>query len=323
MGAEHRARSEPFVADDAVTGAAAEARRARPDEFVGGALLLATSVLFGAVVVLGKVASHSGLAVASLLAFRFAVAAAILAAALIVLRRPLAAAKGEGGRLLALGVAGYAVESGLFFAALPHGTVPAVTLLFFTYPVFVAVIAAASGKGLPGWLLGAALAAAVAGAAVVVIGGGRAAIDPTGVGFALGSALMFSLYLLGADAVLRRTDSLTGATWVSAAAAVALASWAVATRSAQWPRGWHQWGPVLGMAVCTSGAFFCLFAGLRRLGAVRTAIISTTEPLAAAGLAVAFLEESLHLATVLGGILILSAAVAASIARTPPSEPGP
>src|SRR5439155_23470811 len=206
MGAEHRARSEPFVADDAVTGAAAEARRARPDEFVGGALLLATSVLFGAVVVLGKVAGHSGLAVASLLAFRFAVAAAILAAALIVLRRPLAAAKGEGGRLLALGVAGYAVASGLFFAALPHGTVPAVTLLFFTYPVFVAVIAAASGKGLPGWLLGAALAAAVAGAAVVVIGGGRAAIDPTGVGFALGSALMFSLYLLGADAVLRRTD---------------------------------------------------------------------------------------------------------------------
>jgi len=304
-----------------VTGEATAARRARSDELVGGALLLATSVLFGAVVVLGKVAGRSGLAVPSLLAFRFAVAAVILAAALVVLRRPLAAAKGEGRRLFALGVAGYAVESGLFFAALPHGTVPAVTLLFFTYPVFVAVLAAATGKGLPGWLLGMALAAAVAGAAIVVVAGGRAAIDPTGVGFALGSALMFSLYLLGADAVLHRTDSLTGAMWVSVAAAVALASWALATGSAQWPRGWHQWGPVLGMAVCTSGAFFCLFAGLRRLGAVRTAIISTAEPLAAAGLALAFLGDSLHRGTVLGGVLILSAAVAASIARTTPPEP--
>jgi drug/metabolite transporter (DMT)-like permease len=296
--------------------AATTPRRTASDDVVGGTLVVLTSIQFGAVVVLGKVADHSGLREAPLLAFRFTIAALLLAGALLALRLPLVAARGEGWRLLVLGVAGYAVEAGLFFAALPQGTVPAVTLLFFTYPVFVSVIAAATGRGLPGWLLGAALASAVTGAAIVVLAGGRAAIDATGVAFALGSAFTFSLYLTGADVVLKRTNSLAGAMWVSGAAAVALFCWAGATGTAEWPRGWHQWGPVLGMAACTAGAFFCLFAGLRRLGAVRTSIVAATEPLAAAGLAVAFLGESLRAGTIVGGVLILAAAIAASLART-------
>lgn len=297
----------------------------RSSELVGGALIALTSGLYGAVVVLGKVADHSGLAVASVLAFRFAIAAVLLAGALVASGQPLAAARGERARLFGLGVAGYAVESGLFFAALPHGSVPAVTLLFFTYPAMVSIVSIAVGKGLPGWLLGGALVSAVAGAAIVVLSGGRAAIDGAGVGFALSSALAFSLYLVGADAVLVRTNSLTGAMWVSAAAAIGLALWAVVTGTAEWPSGWSQWGPVLGMAVCTAGAFFCLFAGLRRLGALRTSIIAAVEPLAAAALAVAFLGERLHSGIVLGGLLILAGAVAASLARSapPPELRGP
>jgi drug/metabolite transporter (DMT)-like permease len=294
----------------------------RSNDLLGGTLIVLTSLQFGAVVVLGKVATRRGLGETSLLAFRFAIAALLMAGAVVAVRQPLRAAKGEGWRLFALGVAGYAVEAELFFAALPHGTVPAVTLLFFTYPVFVALLALATGKGFPGWLLGGALASAMAGAAVVVLAGGSAAIDSTGVGFALGSALTFSLYLVGAGSVLKRTNSLTGSMWVSAAAGIALGVFAEATGRAQLPRGWHQWGPVIGMAAFTAGAFVCLFAGLRRLGAVRTSIVAATEPLAAAALAVIFLSERLHAGTVLGGMLILAGAIAASIARRgPAAEP--
>jgi drug/metabolite transporter (DMT)-like permease len=301
--------------------AATPPARTTPD-LLGGSLVVASAVQFGAVVVLGKVATRSGLGVASILAFRFAVAATLLAGALVAQGQPLLAAKRERGRLFALGVAGYAVESGLFFAALPHGTVPAVTLLFFTYPVFVALVAAATGKGLPGPLLGGSLAAAVMGAIVVALAGGRAAVDATGVAFALGSALTFSLYLSGAGAVLKRTNSLAGAMWVSGAAASALACWALVTGTAAWPAGWRQWGPVLGMAGFTAGAFVGLFAGLRRLGAVRTSIVSATEPLAAATFAVIFLGESLRPGTLVGGVLILGGAVAASVARAGgPEEP--
>lgn len=302
--------------------AVADVRRRTPGDVAGGALIALTSLQFGAVVVFGKFATRAGLAVAPMLATRFAIAAALLAFALAAVRQPLLAAPGERLRLVALGVAGYAVEAGLFFAGLAHGTVPAVTLLFFMYPVFVSAIAFATGRGLPGRLLGAALLSAMAGAALVVLAGGRAAVDAAGVAFALSSALAFALYLVGADAVLKRTNSLAGAMWVSASAAAALAIYSLLAGVARWPSGWHEWWPILGMAVCTAGAFVCLFAGLRRLGAVRTSIVAATEPLAAAALAVVFLGERLRAGTVAGGALILGGAIVASLARARTTSDG-
>jgi drug/metabolite transporter (DMT)-like permease len=136
---------------------------------------------------------------------------------------------------------------------------------------------------------------------------------------ALGSALTFSLYLIGADTVLERTNSLTGSMWVSAAAAVGLTVFALASSSGQWPVGWRQWAPVLASAAFTAGAFGCLFAGLRRLGAVRTSIIAASEPLSATFLAVLFLNDRLRASLVIGGLLILAGAVTASLARREPA----
>jgi drug/metabolite transporter (DMT)-like permease len=284
-------------------------------DILGGALVCLAALQFGAVVILGKVVTEGGLPVPSFLAFRFGAGAVLLAGVLAAVRQPLAAAPGERRSLALLGALGYALESGLFFAAVQHGTAAAVTLLFFTYPVFVAMISIALGRGLPGTLVTGALICAVAGAALVVVSGGGLDIATPGVLFAFGSALTFSLYLTGADAVMRRTNALTGALWVSAASAVGLALYAVLTGAGQVPVGWRQWGPVLGSAAFTSGAFVCLFAGLQRLGAVRTSIVSATEPLAATALAAVFLGEQLRAGTVAGGVLILAGAVAASMAR--------
>jgi drug/metabolite transporter (DMT)-like permease len=297
--------------------------RSTPGDLVGVGFILLMSLQFGSVVVLGKIATRAGgLPVASLLAFRFGLAALLLAVALLLLRQPLRAAPGEGWRLAALGVGGYAVEAAFFFVGLRHGTAAAATLLFFTYPVVVAVVAFFLGKGLPGWLLGGALIAAVGGAAVVAVAGGGVDIDGVGVAFELASSVTYAMYLVGAAAVLKRTNSLVGGMWVAAAASIGLAVYAIITGTADVPSGWHQWGPVLGMGAFTAGAFATLFAGLRRLGAVRTAIISASEPLTAAALAAIFLGERVGAGTIVGGVMILGAAVAASVARAQaPAEP--
>jgi drug/metabolite transporter (DMT)-like permease len=298
-------------------------RERRRTDLLGVGFILLTSLQFGLVLILGKIATKSGgLPVPSLLAFRFGLAAVFLAVALVVLRQPLAAARGEGWRLAALGMIGYAGEAGMFFASLRHGTVAALTLLFYTYPVLIAVITFVMGRGLPGWLLGASMAAVVGGASIVAVAGGGVDVDAVGATLALCSALTISFYLIGAEAVLKKTNSLTGAMWIGASAAIGLAAFAVVTGRAVLPRGLHQWGPVLGMAVFTAGAFVCLFAGLRRLGVVRSSVLSATEPLAAAVLAAVFLGESVHLGTGVGGVLILAGTVVASLARAQPtSEP--
>jgi drug/metabolite transporter (DMT)-like permease len=299
-------------------------RRSRVDA-LGSCLIVLGSLQFGGVVVLGKIVTDGGLPVPAYLAVRFAVAAVLLGAALAATGQRLAAARGEGWRLAVLGMAGYGLEAGLFFGALRHGSAATATLLFFTYPVIVTVLVAATGRGLPGGLVVAALCSSVAGAALVVVAAHGLAISGIGVLFALAAALVFSLYLLGANAVLDRTNSLTGSMWVSAAAAVALAAAAAVSGTGAWPVGLRQWAPVLASGAFTAGAFVCLLAGLRRIGPVRAAIVGATEPLAASVLAVIFLRESLGAATVVGGTLILAGAVAASLARRdrPTDPPSP
>ncbi len=282
---------------------------------VGGALVALGAVCFGSVVVLGKHQLDQGVAVSSLLATRFGVAAVILVAILVSLRRPLAAAEGERTGLAVLAVCGYAVEASLFFAALQHGTAAAVTLLFFTYPAFVTLLSWATGARRPGRLTLVALACAVTGAAIVVGAGGTLSIQKAGVLLVLGSALTYSGYLVGADRVLRRTSPLTSAAWVSAGASIGLFAFAILMGDDVLPSGWGAWWPVLGMGVATATAFVCLLEGIRRIGAVRTSIVSALEPLAASILAVVFLGESVGPGVALGGALILSGAVTASVAR--------
>lgn len=298
------------------SGRVASLRSRRGIDLLGVGFVLAASTQFGAVVILGKIATRpGGLPVPTLLAVRFAVSAVLLAVALGALRQQLRATKGEGWRLAALGVGGYAVEAAFFFSGLKHGTAAAATVLFFTYPVAVSLIAFLLGRGLPGWLLGGALVAAVGGAAIVGVAGGGADIDGLGVVLELSASVVYASYLIGAEAVLKQTNSLTGAMWVAAAAAGGLAVYSLLTGVAEVPRGWGEWGPVLGMGLFTAGAFVTLLAGLRRVGAVRTAILSASEPLTAAAMAAIFLGERVRMGTMVGGILILTAAVAASAAR--------
>jgi drug/metabolite transporter (DMT)-like permease len=290
-------------------------------ETVGGLFVALAALLFGGTVIFGKTLANRDFPVTSMLAIRFGAAALLLGLTLALIRRSLRPALGEGRRLLALGAIGYAAESTLFFLGLKNGSVAAVTLLFFTYPVWVALLSAILGMGVPGALLTGSLLAAVVGAGFVVGGGGGLAISTAGVAFALGSAFTFSLYLIGADVALQSTSSLAASMWVSGSASLMLAVLAVAAPGGRLPAGGAEWGAVLGMGAFTAGAFTSLFVGLRRLGAVRTSIVAAMEPVAASVLAFVILGEAMGAGTVVGGLLILAGAVAATLARE--SRPRP
>jgi len=283
-------------------------------ETLGGLLGGLAAVQFGIVVVLGRFARRHGLPVSAMLSVRFAIGALLLALLLVILRRPLLAVPGERAALAVLALFGYAIESFFFFAALGHGTVAAVTLLFFTYPVVVAIGSWALRRGAPSRRTVFALLCALAGAMIVVSSGAGIEIRTLGVMLALASAVTYSCYLIGTDTLLRRTGPLTSAMWVSAGASLGLFLAANAVGVWRLPTG-EEWWPLVGMGLASGGAFLCLMEGIRRIGAVRTAIVSAMEPLAAAVLAWVFLGEPVTLGLALGGVLILAAAVIASLAR--------
>jgi drug/metabolite transporter (DMT)-like permease len=297
----------------------------RNEDAVGGALIVLASLMFGIVVVLGRIVEQGpkGMPVPMMLSIRFGGAAVLLFGLLVVLRRPLLPQRGERLGLAVLAVAGYAVESSLFFLAVQHGEAAAVTLLFFTYPIVVTAGSMALGQGAPGRVVLLSLASAIAGSALVILAGGGLAIQGLGVAFALAAACVYSCYLLGVDRVVRMTEPLAGAMWVSLFASLGLVTYAALSGNLQAPDGLRQWAPLAGMGAATAAAFVCLFAGLRRLGPVRTAVVAATEPLAATVLAFLFLDQPVRPGVVAGGVLILSGAIAASLARggAPAVEP--
>ena len=156
-----------------MTALALRARRlpARGRTTAAVALAGAGAAGYGVTVVIGRSLARDGLAPATALGIRFAVAAAVLAALLAIRRLPRIARR-HLLALLALGAIGYAGQSTLFYLSLERGTAATSILLFYAYPALVCVIGwIALRERHPSGRTCAALALSAAGSGLVAAGG--------------------------------------------------------------------------------------------------------------------------------------------------------
>jgi drug/metabolite transporter (DMT)-like permease len=286
----------------------------RRGELAGSGLSALMAVLFAVVVILGKQVQAGELPFV-MLAIRFGGQSVLLLGLVALTRRPLLPAPGERRALAIAGTIGYGSEAAFYFSALNHGSAAAVTLLFYTYPVWVMLATIAlDRKGPPGMLF-VALGLAIAGSAMVVLGGGGADITSLGIVLALCTSVAYTAYLVGTDRHVKLTDPLTAAAWLGIGAATANVVYAVAFGAVVFPAASSTWR-LVAMMVFSAGAFAAMLAGLQRVGAVRNAIIGVMEPLTVAILAYFFLDEPITVPVAIGGSLILVGAVIASVIRT-------
>jgi drug/metabolite transporter (DMT)-like permease len=295
----------------------AATRRAtdRRGELVGSAMSVAMAVLFAGVVILGSKVQSGGPPFVTL-AIRFGGQSLLLLGLALALRRPGLPEPGERLALALAGTLGYGTEAALYFSALNHGSAAAVTLLFYTYPVWVMLVTIVLDRRAPSPPLFVALALAIGGSAVVVLGGGgETDVEPLGIVLALATSLAYTAYLVGTDRYVRRTDPVTAAGWLGVGAATSNVVFALAFGAFVVPDGAT---PVrlVAIVLISAGAFGSMLAGLQRVGAVRNAIIGVMEPLTVAVLAAWFLDEPITAPVISGGILILVGAVIASVVRT-------
>ena len=299
------------MSDDAVLSRRATDPRG---ELAGSLASAAMAVLFAAVVIFGKQVQAGQLPFV-MLAIRFGGQSLLLLCALLLLRRPILPSKGERLPLAVAGTIGYGSEAAFYFSALNHGSAAAITLLFYTYPVWVMLVTMGLDRKAPPRALFLALALALIGSAFVVLGTGSAQIETIGIVLALCTAFTYTAYLVGTDRHVKITDPLIAATWLGIGAAVANVTYSVAFNAVVFPPA-SDWWRLLGMIVFSAAAFVAMLVGLQLVGAVRNAIIGVMEPLTVAVLAFFFLDEPITLAIVVGGALILGGAVLAMLIRT-------
>ncbi|WP_117591100.1 DMT family transporter [Haloprofundus halophilus] len=287
---------------------------AEPDsrsETVGVTLVVVSAFGFGTLAVLGEFAFDAGLNISSVLALRFALAAALVWT-LLAARRRRSDASGRlrlRGRLLAvavgLGLVGYTGQSALFFWGLEYLTAGVTTLVLYTYPAFVLVLSALFlGEPLTRRRL-VALPLVLGGVALVA-GVDPAGVAPFGVAIVLGSALVYSGYIVVSRVALADTDGLLLAGYVLPAAAVSFFVYGTATGSLALPATTTAWSTVLGIAVLSTVVpVVTFFGGIRRIGASRAGLVSTVEPIVAVVLGVLLLDEPFPPAAFVGGALVL------------------
>lgn len=276
-----------------------------------GALLVALSAAaFGALPILARQAYAAGVDLYGLLVPRFAIGAALLA-----LLAALRGARWPRGRalvaVLAMGGIGYVGQSFLYFTALRHADAGLVALLLYSFPFIVAVLAAVFLRERIDRARAVALVTASAGLAMT-IGGGRG--TPLGIALGLGAAVVYAVYIVIGTRALRDLDSLAASSVICAAAALVYGALAFGRAAAGHPPSWPQtaaaWWPVLGLAligtVLAIGAFF---AGLQRLGATMTSVLSTLEPVVSVALAVAVLGEQVSALQAAGGAIVIATAI--------------
>ena len=264
---------------------------------------------FGAIPVMVSLATAVGTTLTTVLGFRYLLAAVVMGA-LVLGRTAIPFFSRRSLWIVLIGGGGQTAVAYLGLSALKYIPVANATFLFYTYPAWVAVIAALRRTEPLTAVRLMALGLSLAGITVMIGGSTTVAANPAGVLLALGAAVVYSVYIPTMERLQLGFTPLMTALLVCVGATVAFLI--LATIDGSLTLGLHRtaWIVVVVMALVSTVAAFQLFlGGLAVLGPVRTAIISTVEPFAASLLGAAILGQALALPTLLGGAMIIGAVV--------------
>ena len=304
----------------------------RTPERTGAALCLLAGVAFSVSPVLVQIAYRHGAAVTGVLAWRYLVAAVLLT--LVARRRlrrvPLRAAVAA----FAMGAVVYASDSFLFFASLERTSAPLASLVHYAHLAIVVGVAAIAGRERLSRRRLIALAAIFAG--VAFVGGGAANPDLTGIALALGSAVVYAVYILLSGRLLRDADPVG----LTAILTAGVATTFLAVGGAGGSLG-HVGGGV-GLACLIAAALVgsvvavtSFLGGIRLIGPSKASLLVTVEVPVTIALAAVVMGQRLTPAQLVGAAFVVGAIavlqlparlprlrLVAARARVPAAAPG-
>lgn len=272
-------------------------------------LIIVSSLSFGAISVLTLLTSKAGVTLVDAMAWRYLLAIIVVGIA-GSFQEMRATPPASILKLIVLGGGGQALLTFTSLSALQFIPVATLAFLFYTYPAWVALIAAVTGaERLTRWRV-AALALALAGVTIMVGAPGSGTLKTKGVALALGASFLYAAYLPVLRKIQRDVPPKTATFFLVIGAAIFFVVAALLKGGLTFPaRADARWEIAILAVVSTGIAFTALIAGLSLLGPVRTAIIATVEPFFTALLGVLILKDQLRWATVAGGVLIVLAVV--------------
>lgn len=250
-----------------------------------------------------------GMDVESVLFYRFALAALVLGAAVLLSGHSLRVSRREAGTLALAGVV-FAMSSQTLYQSFLYMDAGIACSILFIYPILVAVIMALFFHERASLLTYGCIAMALAGIALLYKGDGRTALSVAGLSLVALSSLCYAVYIVGVDhSVLRTVPSARMTFWVLVTGAVVF--FALTGLGANL----HPLAPtaacmgnVLGIGlVPTIIPILFINIAIKNVGPTYSAIIGALEPVTALVIGAVVFGEQLTGRILLGAAMILVA----------------
>lgn len=205
----------------------------------------------------------------------------------------------------------YAVGSGCLLAAIAYLPVSLVILIFYTYPLLIAVQQAALDRRPPSAIEGVCLLLAFVGL-YLALDVTFSSLDPVGLIFAVMAACTMSVAFVWSGRSMADVEPDLTTFHMAVCGIVVGSVLSVTFASADMPGGDPiGWWALAGVVTTFTAAFFGMFAGIRAIGSVRTGMLMNLEPVATIALSIAILREVMQAQQLTGAALVIAAVVVA------------
>jgi drug/metabolite transporter (DMT)-like permease len=270
----------------------------------GLALVALSTLAYGVQPVFGKIAYAAGVEPLPLLAWRYLIASLCLA---VLVRGPMPPLR-ERLKLWAIGSI-FVGNSVSYFMALSLMPASVTTLITFSFPVIVALVAALAGVERLTWRSLVAAVAAFTGCALTAGGLQLASgLSARGVAWALAGATIYATYVVVSSRFGRGVPARLLALHLVQVSAVICALLAIAGPGLALPADPRAWLSVAAIAVVSTVVSMSAFlAGMAIVGPSRASVLASLEVVVTLALAIALLGERLTPAQWTGAALILGA----------------
>jgi len=265
-----------------------------------------SAVCFGMLAVLGKLAYAKGFATGAILQYRFGFGALLLLAYFAVMDRSVLCARPKTIlKAVFLGVVLYPVQSLSFMTSLKYIPAATTSLILYFYPVAVSLLSALFFKTRLDRIVALSLLLLVAGCGLVFYDAFLRSINQTGLALATVSMLIFSVYLICLEVLLRGENPRTISFYCVLAAAAVYTVMSPPTDFFELDASAKLLTLALGL-IPTALAVTLLYRSVELIGSARASICSTLEPITTVLASALLLGEDVVAIQVAGMALILA-----------------
>lgn len=269
---------------------------------------------YAAVSTLTLVATGQGVSLPVVLLWRYTLGAVVMVTFVSLRAYPRMPWR-ESVRFIVLGGGGQALLVGMALSSLQYGITPAVlAFLFYTYPAWVTIVQTVRRAEALTPRRALAVALSFGGIAVIYgtpFGGSTAApLGRTGFALAIGAAIIYGLYIPLMQWMQKSHPVAVTSAYGKIGSAICFMLVALSDRTITASLSSTAWLAIIALTLFSTvmpGVFFLM--GLMRLGAVRTAIVSTVEPFLTAVLGAIVLRQAITANLLAGGAMIVAAVV--------------